>query len=46
VRPSGTEPKCKIYFGVRRETGEEAEVALSGLVDDVMGKLEISTIQM
>ena len=43
IRPSGTEPKCKVYFGVRKETNEEAKVALGALMDDVMGKLEISS---
>lgn len=28
VRPSGTEPKCKFYYCVRGETGEEAEEKL------------------
>ncbi len=28
VRPSGTEPKIKVYYSVRRPTREEAEAAL------------------
>ena len=35
VRPSGTEPKCKLYFGVRKESAEEAENALAALVEDM-----------
>ena len=35
VRPSGTEPKCKLYFGVRKESAEEAESALAALVEDM-----------
>ncbi|MED3660537.1 phospho-sugar mutase [Ureibacillus terrenus] len=31
IRPSGTEPKCKFYFGVVKESGEEAERALEEL---------------
>lgn len=36
VRPSGTEPKCKFYFGVKGTTSEEAEVKLSSLQDIVL----------
>jgi phosphoglucomutase len=36
VRPSGTEPKIKIYFSVIGETMEEAEKKLEGLKDSVM----------
>ncbi len=32
VRPSGTEPKLKIYFGVKEETRERADLAVSSLV--------------
>lgn len=35
VRPSGTEPKCKLYFGVRKESAEEAESTLAALVEDM-----------
>ena len=38
VRPSGTEPKCKFYFGVRKDTAEEAEMSLSALSQDVMNR--------
>lgn len=33
IRPSGTEPKCKIYVGVRKEQKEEMESALEKLVE-------------
>ncbi|MFC5713717.1 phospho-sugar mutase [Thalassorhabdus alkalitolerans] len=39
VRPSGTEPKVKFYFGVREESMEEAERELALLKADVMGKV-------
>lgn len=38
VRPSGTEPKCKFYFGVRKDTAEEAEMSLRALSQDVMNR--------
>nr|WP_232337142.1 hypothetical protein [Lysinibacillus timonensis] len=31
VRPSGTEPKCKYYFGVVADTNEMAEERLANL---------------
>jgi len=36
VRPSGTEPKCKFYFGVRKDTAEEALAAIEVLVEDIL----------
>lgn len=33
IRPSGTEPKCKFYFGVVKENQEEAEKWLEQLKD-------------
>ena len=36
VRPSGTEPKIKIYFGVEEETEENANNKLKSLMDNVM----------
>lgn len=36
VRPSGTEPKCKFYFGVNKPTAEEAKSTLLLLETDVM----------
>ena len=41
IRPSGTEPKIKIYFGVSKDTKAEAEAALASLTDDVMAFLAI-----
>lgn len=44
IRPSGTEPKCKFYFGVRKDTVEEAEAAIEVLVEvimDLVDSLEI-----
>lgn len=32
IRPSGTEPKCKFYFGVVKESREAAEESLESLV--------------
>ncbi len=32
VRPSGTEPKLKVYFGVKEETREKADLAVASLV--------------
>lgn len=36
IRPSGTEPKCKFYFGVRKGSAEEAEGALRMMTRDFM----------
>lgn len=36
VRPSGTEPKVKFYFGIKGDTAEQAEVKLHALEDAVM----------
>ncbi|MCZ2257309.1 phospho-sugar mutase [Sporosarcina sp. G11-34] len=41
IRPSGTEPKCKIYFGVRKDSADEAEVALNALVEDIMDRVRV-----
>ncbi|OUM94949.1 MAG: phosphoglucomutase [Thermobacillus sp. ZCTH02-B1] len=40
LRPSGTEPKIKVYFAVRRSGREEAESALRRLVAEVMERVD------
>lgn len=35
IRPSGTEPKCKYYFGVVKESREEAEAFLERLKQEI-----------
>ena len=40
VRPSGTEPKCKFYFAVRKDTHDDAKQHLTALVDDVMERIK------
>ena len=32
IRPSGTEPKCKFYFGIVKDSKEEAEKAMDNLL--------------
>ncbi len=39
IRPSGTEPKCKIYFQVVETSAEEAETALQKLTEMVLKQL-------
>jgi len=39
VRPSGTEPKAKFYFGVKGETLEQSEKELAALEAGVMDKV-------
>ncbi|MCT4593807.1 MAG: phospho-sugar mutase [Anaeromicrobium sp.] len=39
VRPSGTEPKIKIYFSVCGKTQKEADKKLEGMKKEVMGKI-------
>lgn len=40
LRPSGTEPKIKMYFAVKGETAEDAKAVLSRLTDDVMTHID------
>ncbi|SDO27661.1 phospho-sugar mutase [Alkalicoccus daliensis] len=40
LRPSGTEPKIKCYFGVNGKTSQEAEEKLSDVKKDVLQKIE------
>ncbi|MGG0410237.1 phospho-sugar mutase [Peribacillus simplex] len=40
LRPSGTEPKIKFYFGVQGKSMTEAESKLSGVMEDFMSKIE------
>jgi phosphoglucomutase len=40
VRPSGTEPKIKFYFGVKGESQTDAEAKLSKLVNDPVFKVQ------
>ncbi|MEI3606602.1 phospho-sugar mutase [Pseudogracilibacillus sp. SE30717A] len=40
IRPSGTEPKIKFYFGVKEETIEKSEHVLKELKDAVMIKIK------
>jgi len=39
VRPSGTEPKLKIYFGVKGESMEQAQDKLNSFTDNVMSTI-------
>lgn len=36
MRPSGTEPKIKYYFGVKGSSLEDAEKKLAGLKEDLL----------
>lgn len=36
IRPSGTEPKCKFYFGVCKDSAEDAEALLRDLGESLM----------
>ena len=37
VRPSGTEPKIKYYFGVKGDSAADAKEKLAKLKSDIMG---------
>ena len=40
VRPSGTEPKIKFYFGVKGDTMAEAKAKADSLEKDMVPKIE------
>ncbi len=40
VRPSGTEPKLKLYIGAHETTGEAVEARLNDLMNDMDAKLQ------
>jgi len=43
LRPSGTEPKIKIYFGVKGQTEEESQTILEQLQEEVMKRVNQQT---
>jgi phosphoglucomutase len=40
IRPSGTEPKIKIYYGVKENTMDKAKEKLKLLQDNVLSVIE------
>ncbi|MBT2726357.1 phosphomannomutase [Bacillus sp. ISL-75] len=40
LRPSGTEPKAKFYFGVKGETMEDSQEKLSAILNSVMNRFD------
>lgn len=40
LRPSGTEPKMKVYFSARRQTHDEASWMLAKLIKEVMSRVD------
>ncbi|TVP82060.1 MAG: phospho-sugar mutase, partial [Alkalicoccus sp.] len=40
LRPSGTEPKIKCYFGVKAGTHEQAEASLRSLKEKTLAEIE------
>jgi len=41
VRPSGTEPKLKIYVGVKKDTAKDAEQSSKLIMEDILNLLNI-----
>lgn len=44
IRPSGTEPKIKFYFGVREKTLDESNSVLNELKEAVMARVKLSVV--
>ncbi|MGZ9585518.1 phospho-sugar mutase [Paenibacillus marinisediminis] len=40
LRPSGTEPKIKMYFAVKGESNEDAKARLAQVTNDVMARID------
>jgi phosphoglucomutase len=40
LRPSGTEPKIKVYFAVRGETGADSAARIQVIVEEVMARVD------
>lgn len=40
IRPSGTEPKIKFYFGVKGTNGQDAEVRLSAIKQELLNSID------
>ena len=40
LRPSGTEPKLKLYFFAAADTSVQAKENLDAVVEDLQGKLQ------
>lgn len=43
VRPSGTEPKIKLYFGVKENSAQASEAALENIAAAVMKRVGVAT---